>query len=68
MVPIVLLTEVLENHIVFGKRLEIEGLKEKDVVMKNIAGWTLRVNLYRQSKFYQVNQSVLILVPLDFAS
>jgi len=49
----VLLTEVLENHIVFGKRLEIDGLKEKDVVMKNIAGWTLRVNLYRQSKFYQ---------------
>ena len=64
----VLLTEVLENHIVFGKRLEIDGLKEKDVVLKNIAGWTLRVNLYRQSKFYQVNQSVLMLVPLDFAS
>ena len=50
----VLLTEVLENHIVFGKRMEIDGLKEEDVVLKNIAGWTLRVNLYRQSKFYQV--------------
>lgn len=49
----VLLTEVLENHIVFGKRLD-NVFEEKDVVMKNIAGWTLRVNLYRQSKFYQV--------------
>jgi len=48
----VLLTEVLENHIVFGKRLD-NVFEEKDVVMKNIAGWTLRVNLYRQSKFYQ---------------
>ena len=53
----VLLTEVLENHIVFGKRLD-NLFEEKDVVMKNIAGWTLRVNLYRQSKFYQVRINI----------
>lgn len=49
-----LLAQVLENHMVFGQKLAIEDLQEEDLVLENIAGFPLRVNRYRKSKFYRV--------------
>lgn len=50
-----LLTKILENHIVFGKKLMLDDLMEEDVLLENILGSPLRVNLYRKSKFYRVS-------------
>ena len=56
----VLLTKVLENHIIRGQRLIIDDLKDMEVVMTNMAGSPLRINQYRKSKFYRVSRMISI--------
>ena len=50
-----LLLTVLENHVVMGKRIILEDLEDEELLLTTLGGRSLRVNVYKRSKFYRVS-------------
>ena len=53
-----LLLTVLENHIVMGKRIILGDLEDEELMLTTIGGRSLRINVYKKSKFYRVSKVV----------
>ena len=53
-----LLLTVLENHIVMGKRIILEDLEDEELLLTTIGGRSLRINVYKKSKFYRVSSTL----------
>ncbi len=53
-----LLAQVLKNHIVPGKEFIIDDLESQDIIMQSMAGYPLRINVYRKSKFYKESRQL----------